>query len=140
MHPTPYRILLVADAPAVCEALRWAFENESDLLVVGEASDGIEAITHAAALAPDIVILDIELPGRDGYVVARALKSAPRPPVVIFLTVHGDHASRLRGIAAGGDGFVKKAVGWAALIASIRSLTVSARERGGNGVNQGGVT
>ena len=130
MQFTPYRILLVDDAPEVCEALRWALENESDLLVVGEASDGIEAITRAATLTPDVVILDIELPGRDGYGVAQALKAAPQPPVVIFLTVHGDHASRVRGIAAGGDGFVEKGIGWAALITSIRGLVLSSGQSG----------
>lgn len=118
----PYRVLVVDDLPAVREALRWAFECTDDLIVVGEAQDGQEAIARAAELAPDVVTLDIELPGLNGYSVARSLKQSHSPPIIIFLTVHGDAASRQRAAATGGDGFVEKGEGWPVLIAEIRSL------------------
>jgi DNA-binding NarL/FixJ family response regulator len=118
-----HKVLIVDDAPSVREALRYALDDESDLQVVGEASDGLTAIEHASKLAPDVVILDIELPKRDGYTVARSLKKLPHPPVVIFLSVHGDASSRQRGTEAGGDGFVEKGSGWAALIEQIRGLS-----------------
>ena len=121
----PYRVLIVDDIPAVREALRWAFESTADLIVVGEAQDGQEALARTADLIPDVVILDIELPILDGYAVASALKQLEPSPTVIFLTIHGDPASRQQATAAGGDGFVEKGQGWPALIAQIRSALSS---------------
>jgi DNA-binding NarL/FixJ family response regulator len=123
----PYTILLVDDAPAVREALRWALEGTGDLAVVGEAGDGIAAVERAAALAPDAIILDLELPGQDGCAVARAVKSQAPAPVVIVLTIHNDPASRQRSLAAGADAFVAKADGWPTLITTIRHALQSAR-------------
>jgi DNA-binding NarL/FixJ family response regulator len=117
-----YTVLIVDDAPAVRQALRWALENELDMTVVGEAGEGQEALERAEALRPDVVILDIELPGLDGYAVTRALKARPDPPAVLYLTVHSDAASRTRGRVAGGDGFVEKGSGWPELLAQIRRV------------------
>jgi DNA-binding NarL/FixJ family response regulator len=120
-HPQlPYRVLLVDDAPEVREALRWALENESDLVVVGEAGTGADAITCAMSLTPDVVILDIELPAPDGYAVTRAVKALVHPPVIVFLTVHSDPLARRWAAEAGGDGFAEKEAGWPALIAEVR--------------------
>ena len=121
----PYRVLIVDDVPAVREALRWAFESTADLIVVGEAQNGQEALAQTIDLTPDVVILDIELPVQDGYAVATILKQLQPPPAVIFLTVHSDPASRQRAAAAGGDGFVEKGQGWPVLIAQIRSALSS---------------
>lgn len=118
--PAPYRVLLVDDVPEVREALRWALENEQDLRVIGEAGTGVDALTCAVELAPDVVILDIELPGLDGYAVTRALKASAHPPIIVFLTVHSDLLSRGRAAAAGSDGFAEKSAGWPALIAEVR--------------------
>jgi DNA-binding NarL/FixJ family response regulator len=119
-YPLPYRVLIVDDVPAVREALRWALENEPDLVVVGEAGTGADALTCATTLAPDLVILDIELPTLDGYAVARVLKASAHPPVVVFLTTHGDPLSRQRANEASSDGFAEKGAGWPALIAEVR--------------------
>ena len=78
IHPqVPYRVLLVDDVPEVREALRWALETESDLVVVGEAGTGADALTCAMSLTPDIVILDIELPALSFY-HHTFVKDAPR--------------------------------------------------------------
>jgi DNA-binding NarL/FixJ family response regulator len=120
-HPQlPYRVLLVDDVPEVREALRWALETESDLVVVGEASTGADALTCAMSLTPDVVILDIELPALDGYAVTRAVKALAHPPIIIFLTVHSDPLSRRWAAEAGGDGFAEKEAGWPALITEVR--------------------
>jgi DNA-binding NarL/FixJ family response regulator len=121
-HQSSYRLLLVDDVPAVREALRWALEETIDLAVVGEAGDGMEALDRARELTPDAVVLDIELPWLDGYAVARALKSLDPPPVVVFLSMHGDPASVRRSVEAGGDGFVEKGRGLGPLIAELRRL------------------
>jgi DNA-binding NarL/FixJ family response regulator len=118
----PRRVLVVDDAAAVREALRWALEDEADLPIVGEAADGVQALELAANLAPDLVILDIELPRLDGYHVARSLKASQTPPLIVFLSVHTDPTSRQYALAAGGDAFVEKSHGWLALIAQIRTL------------------
>jgi DNA-binding NarL/FixJ family response regulator len=119
---TPLRIVLVDDAPSVREALRWAFEDEADLALVGEAADGSHALTLVQETLPDIVILDIELPDVDGFQVAQRLKAIPNPPIIIFLSVHSEASARQRAIAAGGDGYVEKGRGWSPLLAQIRLL------------------
>ncbi len=121
----PYKVLIVDDVPVVREALRWIIEDETDLTVVGEADDGLEAIQRAAELLPEVVILDVELPGLDGYAVAHHLKKLPFPPVVIFLTVHSDGAAQQRAIEAGGDGFAEKGRGWLTLIDQIHQALAS---------------
>jgi DNA-binding NarL/FixJ family response regulator len=120
-HPQlPYRVLLVDNVPEVREALRWALETESDLVVVGEAGTGADALTCAMGLTPDVVILDIELPALDGYAVTRAVKALAHPPIIVFLTVHSDPLSRRWAAEAGGDGFAQKEAGWPALITEVR--------------------
>ncbi len=126
----PQRVLIVDDAPVVREALRWIFGELVDWLVVGEAGDGLEALTQVTALLPDVVILDIELPGMDGYTVARLLKALPDAPLVLFLSVHGDAAARQQAMAAGGDSFVEKGAGWQVLIQEIRRLMMT--KKGGD--------
>lgn len=123
---SPYRVLIVDDAPSVREALRWLFDSETDLEVVGEAADGHAALHSALELKPDLVILDIELPGVDGYAVTRSLKALPQPPIVVLLSVHGDPFSRQRGLEAGSDGFIEKGTDWPHLVAQIRQ-TLAAR-------------
>jgi DNA-binding NarL/FixJ family response regulator len=115
------RILVVDDAPVVCEALRYVIEDTPDLEMVGEAGEGFEAVESAASLDPDVVILDIHLPDVDGYAVARELKSMPNPPLIVFLTVDGDPETQQRALEAGADAFVAKAQGWEVLLAKIRA-------------------
>ena len=118
----PYRVLLVDDAPSVREALRWTLEDEPDLVVIGEAGDGAEALRQAASLRPDLVILDIALPDTDGYAVARALSAAPRPPRILFLSVHADDGARWCAALAGGNGFVEKGGAHPALLNEMRRV------------------
>lgn len=118
----PFRVLIVDNSPAVREALRWALEETGDTVIVGEVSDGPSAIEQAQSLQPDLVLLDSELSTTDGYAVARSLKHLPNPPRVIFLSVHGDLATRQQAEAAGGDAFVEKTTGWPPLIRQIRRL------------------
>jgi two-component system invasion response regulator UvrY len=118
--PAPHRILIVDDAPAVRESLGWLLLDEPGLTVVGEAADGMEAIRQAVELNPDLVILDIELPGIDGFNVTRQLKALPRSPLVVLLSVHSDELSRQRGVEAGCDAFVEKGLGWPGLLAALK--------------------
>ena len=122
---TPPRILIVDDAPTVREALRWMLGEVLDGPLVGEAKDGNEALALVTEFAPDVVILDIELPDKDGYMVARSLKALPNAPLVLFLSVHDDLYAKQQAAAAGGDGFVEKALGWLPLIEEVHRLLVN---------------
>jgi DNA-binding NarL/FixJ family response regulator len=104
----------------VREALRWALENESDLMVVAEAATGVEALRCVSAFTLDVLILDNRLSALDGFAVTHTLKASARPPVVVLLTVHSDPLSRQRARPASSDGFAEKGAGWPALIAEVR--------------------
>lgn len=118
----PCRILLVDDVPAVRESLTWALEEDPDLMVVGEAGSGNEALMQVHLLRPDVVILDVELPDLNGFAVTRSLKQLSSPPMVILLSVHSDPAAQGQGVAAGADAFVSKGQGWPELIEQVRRL------------------
>ena len=118
----PYRILIVDDAPSVRESLGWLLLDEPGLSVVGDAANGSEALLQATHLDPDLVILDIELPDIDGFVVTRQLKALPRPPLVVLLSIHSDDLSRQRGAQAGCDAFVEKGLGWPGLLSVLQNV------------------
>lgn len=92
------------------------------MAVVGDAANGSEALHQATHLDPDLVILDIELPDIDGFVVTRQLKALPRPPLVVLLSIHSDDLSRQRGAQAGCDAFVEKGLGWTGLRAVLQKV------------------
>ncbi len=85
------RALLVDDEDLARSAMRRALEAERDIEIVGEAANGIEAIEMIAELRPDLVLLDIEMPGFDGFEVVQQLSD---PPVIIFVTAYDEYAVR----------------------------------------------
>jgi DNA-binding NarL/FixJ family response regulator len=106
----------------VRESLSWLLIDEPGLTVVADAANGSEAIRQARHLSPDLVILDIELPDMDGFIVTRELKTLPRPPAVVLLSIHSDDLSRQRGLQAGCDAFVEKSLGWPGLLAVLQKI------------------
>ncbi|THV37111.1 response regulator transcription factor [Glycomyces buryatensis] len=114
------RLLLVDDHPVVRQGLRAYLELEADLQVVGEASGGEEALESIASLSPDVVLLDLKMPGLDGQgVLERLGKDAPR---VLVLTSATDVERVPAAIAAGAAGFVYKDIDPDALTAAIRTV------------------
>jgi DNA-binding NarL/FixJ family response regulator len=84
-------ILLVDDQPVVRDGLKVIFEAQEDMQVVSEAADGAEAVEHACRLAPDVVVMDVRMPGMDGIEATRVLtRRADRAPRILVLTTFGE--------------------------------------------------
>ena len=86
------RVLIVDDEPPARERLSRMLADVPAVAVVGEAGNGADAIAAAARLAPDVVLLDIRMPGMDGIEAARHLGTLGHPPAVVFVTAHDEHA------------------------------------------------
>lgn len=114
-------VLLVDDLPVVRRGLRMGLALEPDLQVVGEAGDGAEALRLAAVLDPQVIILDIELPGMDGIAACTRLRAAGERAAVVMLSIHEDGADRRQALAAGAAAFVSKHEPVEALLAAIRA-------------------
>jgi two-component system response regulator DesR len=102
------RVLLAEDQAMVLGALAALLEIEKDLEVVGRARDGEEAIKMARRLDPDVVVTDIEMPGRTGLEVAQALRGLERPPRVVILTTFARPGYLRRALEAGASGYLLK--------------------------------
>lgn len=121
---TLLNILLVDDAPSVRQALRWLLEEVPGFRVVGEAADGETAVQLCQLLQPDVVILDIDLPYKNGFRVTHLLKEILPEIHIIVLSGHGDRKTRQLVCELGADGFVDKSDGWPALLAQIEKAAV----------------
>ncbi|RME06823.1 MAG: response regulator [Deltaproteobacteria bacterium] len=86
------RTLIVDDEPLARDELRYQLEHTPDIEVIGEAENGIEALKKIVAMHPDLVFLDIQMPGLDGLEVARSLLRESYRPAIVFLTAYSEHA------------------------------------------------
>ena len=118
----PHRILLVDDHRIFREALRSLLAQIPDLLVVGEAGSGQEAIALARQLLPDIICMDIAMPGINGIEATRELCSACPGVKVIALSTHADHVYVMDMMAAGASAYVTKADGGTELLRAIEAV------------------
>jgi len=117
----PIQVLLVDDEPNILRGLRMRLGLESDICVVGEATDGSAAVDMASRLSPDVVLMDVNMPVMDG--IAATLELATRAPgsAVVILSMHDDHDTADRALAAGAVAFVAKQQIDNALLAAIRA-------------------
>jgi two-component system response regulator DesR len=115
------KLLLVDDLACVREGLRMRLGLEPDLQVVGEAGDGAEALTLASSLQPDVIVMDVEMPGMDGLAATAALRGADPGCAIVTLSLHDDIATRRRAHVAGARAFVAKHQPVDHLLAAIRS-------------------
>ena len=104
----PIRLLLVDDQPAVRRGLKMRIALEPDLEVVGTAGDATEAIPLARALRPDVVLMDIEMPGMGGISAIAALRRVVPHSAVVIFTLYDDAAMRARAQEAGAAALVAK--------------------------------
>ncbi len=121
------RLLLVDDQPAVRRGLGMRLVLEPDMLVVGEASTGREALTLAQKLSPDVVLMDVEMPGMDGIETTAALRATASQSAVVMLSIHDDKLTRTRAQAAGAVAFVEKRGTTENLLAAIRQAAQHTR-------------
>jgi len=110
------RVIVVDDMPQVLHDLRQLLELTSRVEVVAEAGNGQEAVRLAGELLPDAILMDLEMPGMDGYEATRQIKQRPSAPRVIILSVHAGPNERERARAAGADGFVMKGADYEDLV------------------------
>jgi DNA-binding NarL/FixJ family response regulator len=114
------RVLLAEDHETVREGLRLLLDAQTDMRVVGEAREGDEAIERVAALKPDVLVLDLTMPGMSGLTAARQLKETRNPTAVVALTRHDDHAYVQELLDAGAAAYVLKQSPSAELLHAIR--------------------
>ncbi|WP_212816578.1 response regulator [Polymorphospora rubra] len=113
--------LVVADDQAMIRAgLRLVVETEPDLQVVGEATDGLEAVALARRTRPDVVLMDIAMPRLDGLAAARELLATPAPPRIIMLTTFDTDDNLYAALRVGASGFLLKVSPPEQLVAAIR--------------------
>lgn len=114
------RLMLVDDQPSIRQGLRMRLTVEPDMTVVGEASNGREAITLVQQLAPDIVLMDVEMPEMDGIAATVVIRASTPQSAVIMLSIHDDVSTRTHAHAAGAAAFVTKSGAIEVLVAAIR--------------------
>ncbi|GGO19549.1 DNA-binding response regulator [Microbispora bryophytorum] len=117
------RVLIVDDHPVVREGLRGMLESDPAITVAGEAGSGEEAVVRSAALAPDVVLMDLRMPGGDGVSATTRILAA-RPEIrVIVLTTYENDQDIVRAVEAGAAGYLLKDTSRADLLAAIISAT-----------------
>ena len=117
----PLRILLADDHVTVRHGLKLLIDSQPDMEVVAEASDGATAVQRALDVKPDVVVMDISMPGMNGLMATRSLKQQQPDAVIITLTRHGDDAYLQELLRAGVSGYVLKQSAPAELLQAIRA-------------------
>jgi two-component system response regulator NreC len=102
------RILLADDHTLIRGGLRLLAEQQPDLMVVGEAEDGRQAVAMAAALKPDVAVLDIGMPNLNGIEAAKQITEGESRAAVVILSMHADETYILRALKAGARGYLLK--------------------------------
>ena len=115
------RILLVDDHIVLRAGLRALLETEHDMRVVGEASTGEEGVERARMLKPDVVVMDLSMPGAGGLEATRTITSELKSRVLV-LTMHAEEEYLLAVLEAGGSGYVKKTSADQDLVSAIRTV------------------
>ena len=118
----PIRVLVVDDHALFRRGLEMVLAQESDIEVVGEASDGAEAVTRAAEMLPDIVLMDVRMPRRSGIEACTAIKDTVPSAKIVMLTISDEEADLYEAIKAGASGYLLKEISIDEVAASIRAV------------------
>ncbi|MDJ0349996.1 response regulator transcription factor [Cryobacterium sp. PH29-G1] len=120
--PDPIRILLVDDQTLLRVGFRMVLEAEDDFIIVAEAGDGAQAIALAASLRPQVILMDVRMPGLDGIEATRQIMAAQPDTRIIILTTFDLDEYAFGGLRAGASGFLLKNAEPVELIAAIRTV------------------
>jgi two-component system response regulator NreC len=123
---TPTRILIVDDHAVVRSGLRLILAGQSDFEVVGEAANGSDAVEAAVALRPDVMVLDIAMPGMNGLEAAELIREQVPSVSIVVLTMYDDEAYLRRFLEIGAAGYVLKTAADTRLVEAIRTVRTGA--------------
>jgi DNA-binding NarL/FixJ family response regulator len=118
----PIRVLIADDHGLVRNGLRLMLEDEADMLVIGEAEDGTQALILVDKLGPDVILLDVSMPPPDGIEVARCLRDRKAGVRVLMLTMHEDSDLVREAREAGAAGYMLKRAAPEDLLTAIRTV------------------
>lgn len=121
MSESTLRVLVTDDQPVIVAGLQMMLDAESDIEVVGTATDGVVAVQRAAELHPDVVLMDVRMPRMDGIEAARRILNVGSAGAVLMITTFEDEQYLRDSIRAGACGFLMKTAGPDLLAAAVRS-------------------
>ena len=121
-RPAPLRIVIADDQPLVRAGLRQLMDDHEDIEVVSEARDGATAVTAVLAHRPDVVLMDLRMPGVDGIEATRSITAAGVATRVLVLTTFDDDGLVIEAIRAGASGYVLKGIEPDQLADAIRTI------------------
>src|SRR5579883_2164307 len=119
----PIRILLADDHTVVRKGLRLLLESQPGFTVVADAADGREAVALAAQHSPDVVVMDVAMPGLNGIEAARQIVAKSPETAIVFLSMHSDEGYVLKALKAGARGYLLKDSADHDLINAVRAVT-----------------
>lgn len=117
------RVLVVDDHARMRKSIRTLLERSGEVRVVGEAEEGKEALSQVDDLQPDVVILDISMPGMNGFEVLSALSVRDEPPHVVMLSMNDSTDLIRRALAGGAADFISKSEAGSRLLPAVRRVT-----------------
>lgn len=121
------RVLLADDHRIVRQGLKALLDRESDIHVIAEASDGLQAVELAVEVKPDVLVVDLMMPALHGSEVVRRVSQAVPHTRVVVLSMHADESYVIEALRSGAAGYVLKDAGAAELIEATRAVAVGAR-------------
>ena len=121
------RVVVADDHAAVRAGIRSILRQAPDIDIVGEASDGMQALRLVAELAPDVLLLDMEMPGMNGVDVARQLKAARSPVRILVVSAYDDEQYVYGLLASGAAGYLLKEDAPTTLVDAVRGISSGAR-------------
>ena len=116
------RVLLADDHSIMRDGLRVMLEQSGEFEVVGQARDGEEAVRAASELAPDVVVLDVMMPNKDGVEACREIMESLPDTRVVMLTASTEEDAVIEAVAAGATGYLQKVSGMEQLLATVRDV------------------
>ena len=116
------RVLLVDDHSIMREGLQMMLEHSGEFEVVGQARDGVEAVKAAAKLSPDVIVMDVMMPNKDGVEACREIMESLPDTRVIMLTASTEEDAVIEAVSAGAAGYLQKVSGMDHLVSTVKTV------------------